>query len=202
MAQDAQYRKFNVAQLAGLALAKPARLGNCRLILIDGPAGSGKTTLAAKLQTELNAAVVHMDEVYLGWETALSKATVNRINQEILKPIAAGSVAKFKKFNWHTYQLDEEQELDPSILIIEGVGSAAHEIREHASLVIWIEVDLGLGLSRVLERDGEQISAQMVNWQVQERNWHEQDQTRAAASVLLSGERNNLATDEYLSQMK
>ncbi|MFM1905354.1 MAG: hypothetical protein RIT32_150 [Actinomycetota bacterium] len=202
MAQDAQYLKFNVTQLAGLALAKPARLGGCHLILIDGPAGSGKTTLAAKLQAELNAAVVHMDEVYLGWETALSKATVKRIIQEILKPIYAGSIARFKKFNWHTYQLDEEQELNPSILIIEGVGSAAEEIREFASLVIWIEVDRELGLARVLERDGEQISAQMMNWQVEEQKWHDQDHTRAAADVLLWGERNDLAADEYLGQIK
>jgi len=52
-----------------LTLARPATLGRGRLVCVDGPTGSGKTTLASGLQ-ELSpgAAVVHSDELLEGWE--------------------------------------------------------------------------------------------------------------------------------------
>jgi pantothenate kinase-related protein Tda10 len=53
-------------------LAVPARLGAGRLLCIDGPAGSGKTTLAgevaAEAMAEMSVAVVHLDDVYPGWD--------------------------------------------------------------------------------------------------------------------------------------
>ena len=36
---------------------------NPQIILIDGPAGAGKTTLSLKLQEELNCEVIHLDYV-------------------------------------------------------------------------------------------------------------------------------------------
>ena len=45
------------------------------LLAIDGPAGAGKTTLAAQLEKEFSATgsvrVVHLDDLYSGWTTAL-----------------------------------------------------------------------------------------------------------------------------------
>ncbi|MGO1280054.1 MAG: AAA family ATPase, partial [Cellulosimicrobium funkei] len=38
-----------------------------RLVVVDGPAGSGKTTLAAQLEAALPAQVLHMDDLYEGW---------------------------------------------------------------------------------------------------------------------------------------
>ena len=42
------------------------RLGGVRVIAIDGPAGSGKTTLGDAL-AERGAAVLHLDDLYDGW---------------------------------------------------------------------------------------------------------------------------------------
>ena len=48
------------------------------LLAIDGPAGAGKTTLAAKLEAEYSAhstvRTIHMDDLYDGWEGALGGA--------------------------------------------------------------------------------------------------------------------------------
>lgn len=46
----------SVSELAGRVLATPPRLGSVRLVCVDGPAGSGKTTLADRLATALAAA--------------------------------------------------------------------------------------------------------------------------------------------------
>ena len=47
------------------------------LIAIDGRAGAGKTTLAARFFDELSVdktvAVIHMDDLYDGWENALDE---------------------------------------------------------------------------------------------------------------------------------
>ena len=48
------------------------------LFAIDGPAGAGKTTYAATLEAELSlkgtVKVIHMDDLYNGWDNALSNA--------------------------------------------------------------------------------------------------------------------------------
>lgn len=46
------------------------------IIAIDGPAGAGKTTLAHEiflaLSTSASVQVIHMDDLYDGWDNALS----------------------------------------------------------------------------------------------------------------------------------
>ena len=187
MASNAQQQIVDVTQLAVLALARPALLGETRLILIDGPAGSGKSTLAGLLAIETNADAIHMDDLYSGWETALSVDTIQKIETEIINPLVAGEPAKFWKFDWHKYAYTNQVELNPTMLILEGVGAAAQPLRKYASLILWIEVAPELGLNRVLSRDGEQIKAEMINWQQKEVNWHREDETRDSAEIILSG---------------
>ena len=56
------------AALAEQVRAAPAKLGRTRLVCIDGPAGAGKTTFAARLADALvpDAVVLHMDDLYDG----------------------------------------------------------------------------------------------------------------------------------------
>ena len=48
-----------------------------QIILIDGPAGAGKTTFSLKLQNELGCQVVHLDDHYNGWDEALGQDLTN-----------------------------------------------------------------------------------------------------------------------------
>lgn len=203
MASNAQQQIVDVTQLAALALARPALLGQTRLILIDGPAGSGKSTLANLLATETNADVIHMDDLYSGWEKALSIDTIQKIKTEIINPLAAGEPAKYWKFDWHKYAYTTQVELNPTMLILEGVGAAARPLRKYASLILWIEVEPELGLNRVLSRDGEQIKAEMIHWQQKEVNWHRDDETRDSAEFILSGAGSEeLTQTQYLVVIK
>src|SRR5262245_52752501 len=64
-----------LAALAALARARQAAapVGQPFLVVVDGPAGSGKTTLADQLAPRVGdgsggrAQVVHMDDLYEGW---------------------------------------------------------------------------------------------------------------------------------------
>lgn len=203
MASQAQSQIINATNLAALLSTQAALLGNVKLIVIDGPAGSGKSTLANLLAKEVNASVIHMDEIYNGWEDALTANTIFRIKEEILLPLSKGKSARYRKFDWGRYEFGPEVEINPEVLILEGVGAAASGIREYASSVIWIEVPAQLGLQRVLDRDGIEISEPMVVWQKQESIWHKTDKTRAAADLILSGERSaNQGSTDYLLQIQ
>ena len=67
------------SELAGEVWAGAARLGPVRLVAVDGPAGSGKTTFAGRLVKALQAggatvAEIHTDDLLEGW-TDLERLT-------------------------------------------------------------------------------------------------------------------------------
>jgi len=152
------------------------------LYAIDGPAGAGKTTFAAKLEAELSVdgtvRVIHMDDLYNGWENALSNPLA-----EILDRISTAHIAGrdfvIKIFNWHTMAFDREERIAPTdYLIIEGVGAAQQIVRETGAITYWLDIEPEIGLQRVLDRDGAHIEAQMRQWQVDQDKHFARDETR------------------------
>jgi len=152
------------------------------LYAIDGPAGAGKTTFAAKLEAELSVdgtvRVIHMDDLYNGWENALSNPLA-----EILDRISTAHIAGrdfvIKIFNWHIMQFDRQELVTPTdYLIIEGVGAAQQIVRETGATTYWLDIEPEVGLQRVLDRDGAHIEAQMRQWQVDQDKHFARDETR------------------------
>ena len=60
------------------------------VLAIDGPAGSGKSTLAGEIARAFagtyDIEVIHLDELYNGWDNALSEELFLRIAQLIAAP--------------------------------------------------------------------------------------------------------------------
>ena len=152
------------------------------LYAIDGPAGAGKTTYAAQLEAELsvNATVktIHMDDLYNGWDNALSNA-LSEILDRISTAHLAGRECVIKKFNWSTMQFDNEEIITPTdFLIIEGVGAAQQIVRESGAITYWLDIEPEIGLQRVLARDGAHIEVQMRQWQIDQDKHFARDETR------------------------
>jgi len=152
------------------------------LYAIDGPAGAGKTTYAAQLEAELsvNATVktIHMDDLYNGWDNALSNA-LSEILDRISTAHLAGRDCVIKKFNWSTMQFDSEEIITPTdFLIIEGVGAAQQIVRESGAITYWLDIEPEIGLQRVLARDGAHIEVQMRQWQIDQDKHFARDETR------------------------
>lgn len=89
-----------------------------QFILLDGRSGSGKTTYAAQLSTELGLPVIHLDDFYPGWGGLLAGSEM--VARDVLDPVRPG----FRRWDWEHDRPGEWVDLDPHhSSIIEGVGA-------------------------------------------------------------------------------
>jgi len=185
---------FDLPKIQNAIENSSARCGDIKIVTIDGPAGSGKTTLANELAFVLAtaqgaASVIHLDELYEGWDSALDAKLFECINAWILTPIRNGIHPKYLNYDWHQgkYTTWSDLPLTP-IVIIEGVGSGHASIREFTSQAIWIEADEDLLLERVIQRDGEAIRNEMLLWKAREKNYFDLNQVKENAHIHLRGQ--------------
>jgi uridine kinase len=160
------------------------------IIAIDGPAGAGKTTLASTislaLSPRMSTTIIHMDELYPGWENALG----DELTKTLIWLTSCHKAKKpllYSSFNWATNEFHEAK-THPStqLLILEGVASAQLPIEESLATSIWLELDPEIGFRRVIERDGENISLEMKKWLVTQEQHFAADRTKERCEFLLS----------------
>ena len=165
-----------------------AKCGECIVITIDGPAGSGKTTLAKDLELELDSVhTIHMDDLYEGWSSTLTPNLTLKL-LSILESVKSQGEVIYSPFDWGTENLKPEiRILAPRYLIIEGVGSGQLAVRNSASLALWIEVPDQMGLARVIERDGPAVADYMPAFLVAQNIHFEKEGTKKSADYHLSG---------------
>jgi uridine kinase len=178
-----------VPDLVALVGVAAPRCGSTRLVCIDGPAGSGKTTLAGALAEALgDAPVVHMDDLYQGWAQALGEPLASRVEAWLLLGWEAGLPGMHPRFDWILGRYAEWVTVPVApVVILEGCGSGSARIRERASLVVWVEAPTGLRLERGVERDGASLAPQWREWQAHEQAHFAADGTRADADVIVDG---------------
>ena len=166
-----------------------AKCGECIVITIDGPAGSGKTTLAKELASVLDSCyTIHMDDLYEGWDSTLTPELTKKL-QVILKGVKTENQIRFVPFNWLQNNFSPKVELPaPKYLIIEGVGSGQIAIRDYVSLSLWIEVLPDIGLERVIKRDGPAVAQFMPAFIVAQDIHFEKEATKKSADYRLSGQ--------------
>lgn len=159
------------------------------LIAVDGPAGSGKTTFAQALSEHLpKSAVVHMDEIYNGWDDALTENLSSNLLKWVIEPFKEKKQIQYPVFDWQQGSYLETKTLkELDFLILEGVGSGGKRVFSDLDYLIWIEADLALGLERVKLRDGEKVAQQMSNWRRQEEAWFKENQTKENAQIQVNG---------------
>ena len=87
-------------------------------LLIDGPSGAGKTSLAAQIGEALGIQVVHLDDFYPGWGGL--KEGARMVADDVLDPVAPG----FWRWDWEQNRRSEWVPLVPGAdLVVEGVGA-------------------------------------------------------------------------------
>ena len=187
---DLMVQVSNLSDLVDKVNESSKKCGQTKIIVIDGPAGSGKTTLAKSLSGLLeNCPIIHMDEIYDGWENALSPKTSQDLVEWIINPLLESRSIEFVKYDWYLEKRIEKVVINlPKVLIIEGVGSSSFEISKHVSLKLWIEVNKETGINRVLTRDGQQIQEQMKKWQSQESKFFIENNSKENSDIWIDGD--------------
>ena len=160
------------------------------LIAIDGRAGAGKTTLAAHFFKELSAdktvEVIHMDDLYNGWENALDEGLTHTL-ESIVNAHKNEVSIEIDIFNWQSMSFDSKAMINPvDILILEGVGAGQKVVRDAGATLYWLDIDADEGIQRVLNRDGNQIASQMNQWQIAQEIHFMRDKTRENAEHIQS----------------
>ncbi|MGV1005789.1 MAG: uridine kinase family protein [Candidatus Nanopelagicales bacterium] len=172
-------------RIAAAAGASAPGCGPVRVICIDGPAGSGKTTLAAALAAQLAAPVIHLDDLYQGWAQNLS-ALGPRLEAWLLTAWSAGLPGQYLRYDWSADRYCEWVCVPPApVVLLEGCGSGSRRVRAAASLLVWVEAPAEVCLRRGLERDGERLREQWVAWQAAEQRHFVAEGTRAAADLVV-----------------
>jgi len=172
------------ALVARAALAAAPLPGGLRVTAVDGRAGAGKTTLAARLSALLpGAATVHMDDLYPGWDGL--RAGVDLLVNGVLGPLALGLPPRARVWDWVRGAPGGRLALPRTDhLIVEGVGCGARAARANVTLLVWVEAPPALRRARALARDPG-FAAHWERWARQEEELCAGEGTARAARIVL-----------------
>lgn len=171
-------------RLLDLARSRPATLGAGRLVCVDGPAGSGKTTLArAVAALAPGTTVIHMDDLYDGWD---GLPLIAGQLTSLLEPLARGEAGRYRRYDWVAGRYAETVTVAPGdLLVVEGVGSGVTGVAHLVTVLAWVEAPKELRLQRGLARDGEAARPHWERWQVDEQALFSRERTRERADLVV-----------------
>jgi uridine kinase len=166
-----------------------------RLLAIDGPCASGKTTLAAALSRVYGSSVLHMDHFFL----QLHQRTAERFDEpggnmdrerfarEVLAPLRAG-----RSFTYRPYDCGVQALADPvgvrvtPLCVIEGVYSQHPDLQDAYDARVFMDIDPALQKARLLARNGEAGYRRFVErWIPLEQRYFDAFDVRARADFVV-----------------
>ena len=163
------------AAAAGAATASGARL----VVLVDGRSGTGKTTLGDSLAHRLGAQIVHLDDVYPGWDGL--QAAAQAVVTDVL-----GQPSGYRRWDWAASRPAEWTAVDPARpIVVEGCGALSRASAPLASLRVWLEADDDTRWARAIGRDGESFAREWDRWAAQEAVFIAAEQPAELADVVL-----------------
>lgn len=188
-AEPAQVDAVAAALQDGLAArdAGDRRRGGARrpfLLGVDGRAGSGKTTLAVAVARRLGAPVLHMDDLYRGWD-GLADAPAH-LAEQVLAPLRRGRSGAYRRYDWAAGRLAERVLVPPDpVLVVEGCGTTVSPAGQLLDLRVWMDAAPVLRRRRGVARDGDVFAAQWERWAAQEADLFAVDGTPERADLRL-----------------
>lgn len=159
------------------------------VIAIDGPAGSGKTTLSKQLAADIDdVEIIHVDDLYQGWSDAFSARLTASVISQILVPISEKIDFTYEIYDWRSNKFYKSKVIPKNkIYILDGVGAGQSQFRPYLSKIIWLNISDEIGLSRVLQRDGAEILSPMQEFQKAQKLHFASDLTENAADFHYEG---------------
>lgn len=159
------------------------RAGAVTIVAVDGPSGSGKTTLAAELARDLDALVVHVDDMHQGWTGVL--ATVSMGQSSLVDAWTKGEPGSHPTWDWDDAVRGADQAVPQAdLVVLEGVGAFAIA-GDSATVKVWVEAPTLERHDRAIARDGEVFAKNWDLWADQERQLYAVSPSAADADLRL-----------------
>jgi len=176
-----------VAEIAREVWGRPPRLGETRLVAVDGPSGAGKTSFAARLAEAIGPGtpIVPIDDLLDGWG---DQATFwPRLEECVLAPLREGRAGRYRPYDWEAGHFSPEWTDVPAapVVVLEGVTSARAEVRPELTFSIFLTAPLDERIRRTELRDGGTLSAYLREWRRGEEAHFAADATADQADLVL-----------------
>lgn len=163
-----------------------------RIIGVDGPAGAGKSTLAARIAEASGAPRIEIDD-FLSWDDPTGEGWWDRFEEQVLGPLSRGEDARFQQRDWaNDWRGDslggwKTVPWQP-VVVIEGVTCTRRATVGRLAYAIWVEAPDDVRLRRGLARGhgtSYDVEALWRTWMVQERAFFDRDATRDRADLVV-----------------
>jgi cytidylate kinase len=165
--------------LAAAAAGVAAATGRRAVVLIDGRSGTGKTTLGAQVAEQLGAQLVHLDDLYPGWDGL--RAAADAVVTDVL-----GAPSGYRRWDWAADAPADWASVDPDLpIVVEGCGALSRASAPLGSLRVWLEADDAVRWDRAIGRDGEVFAREWDRWAAQEQAFISAEDPAALADVVL-----------------
>jgi predicted kinase len=147
------FQHMPLPRLAATLRVLPPSCGPVRLIAVDGHAGSGKSTFAARLAEALGQApVLHLDD--LASHDALFDWTA-RLREQVIDPLSRGESARYEPYDWNARSFGTPRALAPApVVLMEGVGAGRRAVRPFLAGLLWMDTPEEVSWERGRRRDG------------------------------------------------
>ena len=152
------------------------------IISIDGPCGSGKSTIAEELRRETACNVLHMDDFYLPlflrtperYKEPGGNVHRERFLLEVVPHLHDGAAFSYGILSTADFQIHEFRRIGASRLrIVEGSYSQHPSLRENYDLTVFLKASEKEQRDRVVKRNGEEKLNDFLNrWIPLEKAYH------------------------------
>ena len=169
-------------------LDRPAYRG-IRIIGVDGPQGSGKSTLGARIATRIGAPLIQMDD-FVSWADLVGWWP--RFEAQVLHPLVSGNAAHYQVRDWDNDEFGSSLNgwktvtWSPAV-VLEGLTCTRAAAADRLAYRIWIEAPDEVRLRRGLQRDGETHRQLWLDSMSTERQFFTDDATPARADLRVNG---------------
>jgi uridine kinase len=174
-------------------------VGRVVLVCVEGLGGAGKSVLAGALAGARpdDVCLVHGDDFYgpeeRDWQSWSARKGYERyfdhrrLEGELLRPLRAGAIARFQRYDWVANRLDGWVEVHPrGVVIVEGVYLLREWLRPYWDFAVYVDTPREIRQGRLRER-GENDEGWISRWTAAEDYYEMAEAPAASADLVVRG---------------